>query len=68
MIKAKKVAKKILETSRKHHDNDRYRQANNSAKKAVATTKALAINDTLLNEENPRSISINQSINQSIYQ
>ena len=36
MIKAKKVAKKIWETSRRQEDKDRYRQANKEAKKAVA--------------------------------
>ena len=45
MIKAKKVAKKIWETSRRQEDKYRYRQANNAAKKAVATAKALAMNE-----------------------
>ena len=43
VLKAKKVAKKIWETSRRQEDKDRYRQANTAAKKAVATTKALAM-------------------------
>ena len=45
VIKAKKVAKKIWDASRRQEDKDRYRQANKAAKKAVATTKALAMNE-----------------------
>ena len=45
VIKAKKVAKKIWETSRRQEDKDIYRQANKAAKKAVATNKALAMNE-----------------------
>ena len=44
-MKAKKVAKRILETSRRQEDKDIYRQANKAAKKAVATNKALAMNE-----------------------
>ena len=39
VIKAKKVAKKIWDPSRRQEDNDRYRQANKAAKKAVATAR-----------------------------
>ena len=53
VIKAKKVAKKIWETSRRQHDKDRYRQANRAAKKAVATTKALAMNELYEELETP---------------
>ena len=41
VIKAKKVAKKIWDASRRQGDKDRYRQANKAAKKAVATTSVL---------------------------
>ena len=44
VIKANKVAENIWEASRRQEDKYRYRQANNAAKKAVATTKALAMN------------------------
>ena len=49
VIKAKKVATKIWVTSRRQEDKDRYRKANKVAKKGVATTKALAMNE--LHEE-----------------
>ena len=45
VIKAKKETKQIWETSRRQEDKDRYRQADKAAKKAVATTKALAMNE-----------------------
>ena len=45
MIKANTVAKKIWEISRRQDDKDRYRKANKSAKKAIATTNALAMNE-----------------------
>ena len=45
VIQAKKVAKKIWETSRRQEDKYIYRQANKAAKKAVATNKALAMNE-----------------------
>ena len=45
VIQAKKMAKKIWETSRRQEGKDRYRQANKEAKKSVATTKALAMNE-----------------------
>ena len=45
VIKAKKMAKNIWETSRRQEDKDIYRQANKAAKKEVATNKALAINE-----------------------
>ena len=45
VIKAKKETKKMWETSRRQEDKDRYRSANKAAKKAVATTKALAMNE-----------------------
>ena len=41
VIKAKKVAKKIWDASRRQEDKDRYRQTNKTAKKAVATTEPL---------------------------
>ena len=53
MIKAKKVAKKIWETSRRQEDKDIYRQANKAAKKAVATNKALAMNELYEELETP---------------
>ena len=53
MIKAKKVAKKIWETSRRQEDKDRFRQANKAAKKAVATNKALAMNELYEELETP---------------
>ena len=53
VIKAKKVAKKIWETSRMQEDKDRYRQANKAAKKAVAATKALAMNELYEELETP---------------
>ena len=52
-IKAKKVAKKIWETSRRQEDKDIYRQANKAAKKAVATNKALAMNELYEELETP---------------
>ena len=45
VIKAKKVATKIWVTSRRQEDKGRWRQANKVAKKAVATTKALAMEE-----------------------
>ena len=59
VIKAKKVAKKIWETSRRQEDKDIYRQANKTAKKAVATNKALGMNelyDALETTEGERNI------------
>ena len=53
VIKAKKVTKKIFEKSRRQEDTDRYRQANKAAKKAVATTKALAMNELYEELETP---------------
>ena len=53
VIKAKKVAKKIWDASRRQEDKDRYRQANKAAKKAVATTKALAMNELYEELETP---------------
>ena len=53
VIKAKKVAKKIWETSRRQEDKDIYRQANKAAKKAVATNKALAMNELYEELETP---------------
>ena len=53
VIKAKKVAKKIWETSRRQEDRDIYRQANKAAKKAVATNKALAMNELYEELETP---------------
>ena len=53
MIKAKKVAKKIWETSRRQEDKDVHRQANKAAKKAVATNKALAMNELYEELETP---------------
>ena len=53
VIKAKKVAKKIWDASRSQEDKDRYRQANKAAKKAVATTKALAMNELYEELETP---------------
>ena len=53
MIKAKKEANKLWETSRRQEDRDSYRQANNAAKKAVATTKALAMNELYEELETP---------------
>ena len=44
VIEATKVAKKIRDASRRQEGTYRYRQANKAAKKAVATTKALAMN------------------------
>ena len=55
VIKAKKIAKKIWETSRREEDKDRYRQANKAAKKAVATTKALAMNELYEEFESPET-------------
>ena len=53
VIKVKKVANKIWDASRRQEDKDRYRQANKAAKKAVATTKALAINELYEELETP---------------
>ena len=53
MVKAKKVTKNIFEKSRRQEDKDRYRQANKVAKKAVATTKALAMNELYEELETP---------------
>ena len=56
VIKAKKVVKKIIllwETARSQEDKDSYRQANKAAKKAVATTKALAMNELYEELETP---------------
>ena len=53
VIKAKKVSKKIWDASRRQEDKDRYRQANKAAKKAVATTKALAMNELYEELETP---------------
>ena len=53
VIKANKVANMIWETSRRQEDKDRYRQANTAAKKAVATTKALAMNELYKELETP---------------
>ena len=53
VIKAKKETKKIWETSRRQEDKDRYRSANKAAKKAVATTKALAMNELYEELETP---------------
>ena len=53
VIKAKKVAKKIWDESRRQEDKDRYRQTNKAAKKAVATTKALAMNELYEELETP---------------
>ena len=53
VIKAKKVAKNIWETSRRQEDKDIYRQANKAAKKAVATNKALAMNELYEELETP---------------
>ena len=53
VIKAKKVAKKIWETSRRQGDKDRYREANKAAKKAVAMNKALAMNELYEELETP---------------
>ena len=49
MIKAKKVAKKIWETSRRQEDKDIYREA----KKPVATNKALAMKELYETLETP---------------
>ena len=53
VIKAKKVAKKMWETSRRQEDKDRYRQANKAAKKAVTTNNVLAINELYEELETP---------------
>ena len=53
MIKAKTVAKKIWETSRRQEDKVIYRQANKAAKKAVETNKALAMNELYEELETP---------------
>ena len=53
VIKAKKVAKKTLETSRRQEDKDIYWQANKAAKKAVATNNALAMNELYEELETP---------------
>ena len=53
VIKAKKVAKKIWETSGRQEDRDIYRQANKAAKKAVAMNKALAMNELYEELETP---------------
>ena len=53
VIMAKKVAKKRWETSRRQDDTDRYRQANKAAKKAISTTKALAMNELYEELETP---------------
>ena len=53
VIKAKKVAKKIWETSRRQEDKDIYRQAKKAAKKAVSTNKALAMNELYEDLETP---------------
>ena len=53
VIKAKKVAEKIWETSRRQEDKDRYRQANKAVNKAVATNKALAMNELYEELETP---------------
>ena len=53
VIKVKKVAKKIWETSQRQEAKDRYRQANKTAKKAVATNKALAMNELYEELETP---------------
>ena len=53
VITAKKVAKKIWETSRRQEDKYIYRQANKAAKKAVAKNKALAMNELYEELETP---------------
>ena len=53
VIKAKKVVNKIWETARSQEDKNSYRQANKAAKKAVATTKALAMNELYEELETP---------------
>ena len=53
VTKATKVAKKIWGTSRRQEDNDRYRQANKAAKKALATNKVLAMNELYEESETP---------------
>ena len=53
VIKAKKVANKIWDASRRQEDKDRHRQANKAAKKAVATTNALAMNELYEDLETP---------------
>ena len=53
VIKAKTVAKKICETSRRQEDKDIYRQSNKAANKAVATNKALAMNELYEELETP---------------
>ena len=53
MTKAKKLAKKIWETSRRQEAKYRYRQANKAAKKAVATNKALAMKELCKELETP---------------
>ena len=53
VLKAKKVAKMMWETSRRQEDKDRYRQANKAANKAVATAKALAKNELYEDLETP---------------
>ena len=53
VIKTKNVAKKIWDASRRQEDKDRYRQANKAAEKAVATTKALAMNELYEELETP---------------
>ena len=45
VIKAKQEAKKTWETSRRQDDKRRYRHANKTAEKAVATANALAMNE-----------------------
>ena len=52
-IKAKKVAEKIWETTRREEVKDRYRQENKAAKKAVATNKALTVNELYEDSKTP---------------
>ena len=53
VIKAKKGVQKIQETSHMHEDKYRFRQANKASKKAVATNKALALNELYEELETP---------------
>ena len=53
VINAKKVAKKIWETSRRQEDKYIFRQANKAAKKAIAANKALAMNELCEELETP---------------
>ena len=53
VIKAKKVAKKIWDASRRQEDNYRHRQANKASKNAVITTNALAMNELYEELETP---------------